>query len=116
MVVSTEGGMDIETVAHDTPEKIQTFTIDPAEGFMAHHGRAVAFALGLTGDLAKQAQKLAGQLYEAFLATDMAMLEINPLVVTKPDSSGAEQLLVLDAKVSFDTNALFRHKDIFALA
>jgi succinyl-CoA synthetase beta subunit len=115
MVVSTEGGMDIETVAHDTPEKIQTITIDPAEGFMPHHGRAVAFGLELTGDLAKQAQKLAGQLYEAFLATDMSMLEINPLVVTKPDSAGASQLLVLDAKVSFDPNALFRHKDIFAL-
>ena len=115
MVVSTEGGMDIETVAHDSPEKIQTITIDPAEGFMAHHGRAVAFGLKLTGDLAKQAQKLAGQLYEAFLATDMSMLEINPLVVTKPDSAGASQLLVLDAKVSFDPNALFRHKDIFAL-
>ncbi len=115
MVVSTEGGMDIETVAHDTPEKIQTITIDPAEGFMPHHGRAVAFGLELTGDLAKQAQKLAGQLYEAFLATDMSMLEINPLVVTKPDAAGASQLLVLDAKVSFDPNALFRHKDIFAL-
>jgi len=115
MVVSTEGGMDIETVAHDSPEKIQTITIDPAEGFMPHHGRAVAFGLELTGDLAKQAQKLAGQLYEAFLATDMSMLEINPLVVTKPDSAGASQLLVLDAKVSFDPNALFRHKDIFAL-
>jgi len=110
MVVSTEGGMDIETVAHDTPEKIQSITIDPAEGFMAHHGRAVAFALKLTGDLAKQAQKLAGQLYEAFLATDMEMLEINPLVETKTG-----ELLVLDAKVSFDSNALFRHKDIFAL-
>jgi succinyl-CoA synthetase beta subunit len=115
MVVSTEGGMDIETVAHDTPEKIQTIGIDPAEGFMAHHGRAVAFGLGLTGDLAKQAQKLAGQLYEAFLATDMSMLEINPLVVTKADGAGSSQLLVLDAKVSFDPNALFRHKDIFAL-
>ena len=110
MVVSTEGGMDIETVAHDTPEKIQSITIDPAEGFMPHHGRAVAFGLELTGDLAKQAQKLAGQLYEAFLATDMEMLEINPLVETKTG-----ELLVLDAKVSFDSNALFRHKDIFAL-
>ena len=110
MVVSTEGGMDIEAVAHDTPEKIQSITIDPAEGFQAHHGRAVAFALKLKGDLAKQAQKLAGQLYDAFLATDMAMLEINPLVETTDG-----QLLVLDAKVSFDSNALFRHKDIAAL-
>src|SRR3954447_17292508 len=84
MVVSTEGGMDIETVAHDTPEKIRTITIDPAEGFQPHHGRAVAFALKLTGELNKQAVKLAGQLYEAFIASDMAMLEINPLVET-PD-------------------------------
>jgi succinyl-CoA synthetase beta subunit len=110
MVVSTEGGMDIEAVAHDTPEKIETITIDPAEGFMPHHGRAVAFALKLTGDLAKQAQKVAQQLYTAFLATDMAMLEVNPLVETVDG-----QLLVLDAKVSFDSNALFRHKDILEL-
>ncbi|HLZ78187.1 MAG TPA: ADP-forming succinate--CoA ligase subunit beta [Sphingomonas sp.] len=110
MVVSTEGGMDIETVAHDTPEKIETITIDPAEGFMPHHGRAVAFALKLTGDLAKQAQKLASQLYDAFIATDMAMLEVNPLVETVDG-----KLLVLDAKVSFDSNAMFRHKDIAEL-
>jgi succinyl-CoA synthetase beta subunit len=107
MVVSTEGGMDIEGVAHDTPEKITTFTIDPAEGFMPHHGRAVAFALKLTGDLNKQAQALSKQLYDAFIATDCSMLEINPLVVTE-DS----KLMVLDAKMSFDANALYRHKDI----
>ena len=110
MVVSTEGGMDIETVAHDTPELIRTITIDPAEGFQPHHGRAVAFALKLSGDLNKQAVKLAGQLYDAFVATDMAMLEVNPLVETTDG-----QLLVLDAKVSFDTNALYRHPDILAL-
>jgi succinyl-CoA synthetase beta subunit len=110
MVVSTEGGVDIETVAHDTPELIESITIDPAEGFMPHHGRAVAFALKLTGDLAKQAQKLASQLYTAFLATDMEMLEVNPLVETTDG-----QLLVLDAKVSFDGNAMFRHKDIAEL-
>jgi len=115
MVVSTEGGMDIETVAHDTPEKIRTITIDPAEGFQPHHGRAVAFALQLKGDLNKQAVKLAGQLYDAFVGTDMAMLEINPLVETAPDSSGAAKLLVLDAKVSFDSNSLYRHPDILAL-
>src|SRR3954451_21610970 len=103
MVVSTEGGMDIETVAHDTPEKIRTITIDPAEGFQPHHGRAVAFALKLTGDLNKQAVKLAGQLYDAFVGTDMAMLEVNPLIETTDG-----QILVLDAKVSFDSNALFR--------
>ncbi|MBW8753913.1 MAG: ADP-forming succinate--CoA ligase subunit beta [Sphingomonadales bacterium] len=110
MIVSTEGGMDIETVAHDTPEKITTITIDPAEGFQPHHGRAVAFALKLTGDLNKQAQKVAAQLYEAFIATDMAMLEINPLIETTDG-----QILVLDAKVSFDSNALFRHPDVAAL-
>ena len=110
MVVSTEGGMDIETVAHETPEKIRTITIDPAEGFQPHHGRAVAFALKLTGDLNKQAVKLAGQLYEAFVATDMAMLEVNPLAETTDG-----KLFVLDAKVSFDSNALYRHPDILAL-
>ncbi|MBA2933988.1 ADP-forming succinate--CoA ligase subunit beta [Sphingomonas sp. CGMCC 1.13654] len=110
MVVSTEGGMDIEAVAHDTPEKIQTIVIDPAEGFQPHHGRAAAFALKLTGDLNKQCVKLVEQLYNAFVATDMSMLEVNPLVETKDG-----QLLVLDAKVSFDSNALFRHKDIVEL-
>ncbi|PNU01769.1 ADP-forming succinate--CoA ligase subunit beta [Novosphingobium guangzhouense] len=110
MIVSTEGGMDIEEVAHNTPEKIATITIDPAEGFQAHHGRAVAFALKLSGDLNKQAQKLAKQLYTAFIAMDCDMVEINPLVQSK----GGE-LLVLDTKMSFDSNALARHPDIFAL-
>jgi succinyl-CoA synthetase beta subunit len=110
MVVSTEGGMDIETVAHDTPELIRTITIDPAEGFQPHHGRAVAFALKLTGDLNKQAVKLAGQLYNAFVGTDMSMLEVNPLVETTDG-----KLLVLDAKVSFDSNSLYRHPDVLAL-
>ena len=109
-VVSTEGGMDIETVAHDTPEKITTFSINPAQGFMPHHGRAVAFALKLTGDLNKQAQKLAKQLYDAFMATDCEMLEINPLVETVDGN-----LTVLDAKMSFDGNALYRHPAIEAL-
>ena len=109
-VVSTEGGMDIEAVAHDTPEKITSFDVDPAQGFQPHHGRAVAFALHLTGDLNKQAQKLAKQLYDAFLATDCSMLEINPLVESEDG-----KLLVLDAKMSFDSNALYRHKDVAAL-
>jgi succinyl-CoA synthetase beta subunit len=109
-VVSTEGGMDIEKVAHDTPDKIVTFSVDPATGIMAHHGRAVARALGLKGDLAKQAEKLAAQLYKAFVGTDMAMLEINPLVVTKQG-----ELRCLDAKVSFDSNALYRHSDLVEL-
>ncbi|GAA5046367.1 ADP-forming succinate--CoA ligase subunit beta [Erythrobacter westpacificensis] len=107
MIVSTEGGMDIEDVAHNTPEKITTITIDPATGFMPHHGRAVAFALKLEGGLAKEAQKLSKKLYEAFTKLDCAMLEINPLVETE----GGE-LLVLDTKMSFDSNALYRHPDV----
>jgi len=110
MVVSTEGGMDIETVAHDTPEKISTIDIDPATGFMPHHGRAVAGALGLTGDLAKQAANVASKLFDAFMGTDAAQIEINPLAVTTDN-----KLMVLDAKVGFDANALFRHKDLLAL-
>ncbi|MBN9042113.1 MAG: succinate--CoA ligase subunit beta [Rhizobiales bacterium 62-47] len=109
-VVSTEGGVNIEEVAHKTPEKIVTFSIDPATGVMPHHGRKAAQALKLSGDLAKQAEKLIVQLYAAFIAKDMAMLEINPLVVTKQG-----QLRCLDAKVSFDDNALYRHPDVVAL-
>ncbi|HZU64523.1 MAG TPA: ADP-forming succinate--CoA ligase subunit beta [Novosphingobium sp.] len=110
IIASTEGGMDIEEVAHSTPEKITTITIDPASGFQPHHGRAIAFALKLKGDTNKQAQVLAKQLYDAFVALDCAMLEINPLV---EDKSGA--LLVLDTKMSFDSNALYRHPDVQAL-
>ena len=110
IVVSTEGAMDIEAVAHETPDKIQTFTIDPATGLMPYHGREVATALGLSGDLAKQAQDLLARLYEAFLGTDASQIEINPLAVT-----GDGRLLVLDAKVGFDSNAMFRHKDLGAL-
>jgi succinyl-CoA synthetase beta subunit len=109
-VVSTEGGMDIEKVAHDTPEKIVTFSVDPATGIMPHHGRKIAEALGLSGDLAKQAEKLATQLYAAFTAKDMELLEINPLIVTKDN-----KVRCLDAKISFDNNALFRHPDVAAL-
>ncbi|WP_374573856.1 ADP-forming succinate--CoA ligase subunit beta [Phenylobacterium sp.] len=110
VVASTEGGMDIEDVAHSTPDKIHSFSIDPATGVFPHHGRTLAKALGLTGGLAKEAATLLGQLYTAFLAKDMSMLEINPLIVT-----GDDHLRVLDAKVSFDSNALFRHPDIVAL-
>jgi succinyl-CoA synthetase beta subunit len=109
-VVSTEGGMDIEEVAHSTPEKIITLTVDPATGVMPHHGRAVAKALGLKGDLAKQADKLVGSLYAAFVGSDMEMLEINPLIVTKDD-----KLRCLDAKISFDSNALYRHPQLAEL-
>jgi succinyl-CoA synthetase beta subunit len=109
-VVSTEGGVNIEEVAHNNPEKIVTFSVDPATGIMGHHGRTVAKALNLSGDLAKQAEKLVAQLYNAFVAKDMAMLEINPLVVTKQGL-----LRVLDAKVSFDDNAMYRHPEVAAL-
>ena len=110
LVASTEGGMDIEHVAEHTPERIHTFIIDPAAGIQPHHGRSVAFALGLTSDLAKQAQATVAQLYAAFVATDAAQIEINPLATTTDG-----KLLVLDAKMSFDPNALFRHPDILAL-
>ena len=109
MIASTEGGVSIEDVAHETPEKIATITIDPAQGFMPHHGRALAFGLKLKGDLAKQAGVLGKQLYDAFIELDCAMIEINPLA----DCAG--QLLVLDTKMSFDANALYRHPDIMAL-
>ncbi|MFL6736215.1 MAG: ADP-forming succinate--CoA ligase subunit beta [Sphingomonas sp.] len=107
VVASTEGGMEIEKVAHETPGKISTITIDPATGLMPHHGREVAAALGLTGDLAKQAARVLAKLYEAFLGTDASQVEINPLAVTNE-----EQLMVLDAKVGFDSNAGFRHPDL----
>ncbi|BCP55648.1 succinate--CoA ligase [ADP-forming] subunit beta [Kaistia sp. 32K] len=109
-VVSTEGGMDIEEVAHSTPEKIKTFSVDPATGIMPHHGLTVAKALGLSGPLAKQANDVVAKLYTAFVAKDMAMLEVNPLIVTTDGN-----LKVLDAKVSFDSNSLYRHPDVVAL-
>ena len=110
IVASTEGGMDIEAVAHDTPEKIETITIDPATGLMPHHGRTVAAALGLTGDLAKQAQNVLAKTYDAFVQTDASQIEINPLAVTEDG-----KLLVLDAKIGFDSNAMFRHPDLAEL-
>lgn len=106
-ICSTEGGMDIEAVAAETPEKIITLTIDPASGYMPHHGRSIAFGLGLSGKQVKQCVALIGNLYRAVLAKDMSLLEINPLVVTEEGD-----LLVLDAKVNFDSNALYRHPDI----
>ncbi|QGM98152.1 ADP-forming succinate--CoA ligase subunit beta [Methylocystis parvus] len=109
-VVSTEGGMDIEEVAHSTPEKIVTFSVDPATGLMPHHGRHVADALKLAGDLAKQAGALVEKLYAAFVAKDMEMLEINPLITTKDG-----KLRCLDAKVSFENNALYRHPELMEL-
>jgi succinyl-CoA synthetase beta subunit len=109
-VVSTAGGMDIEEVARTHPERILTFAVDPATGIMPHHGRRVAQALGLDGELAKQSVLLVTQLYTAFMAKDMSLLEVNPLVLTKTG-----QLVCLDAKMGFDDNALYRHPDIIAL-
>jgi succinyl-CoA synthetase beta subunit len=104
-VVSTQGGMDIEEVARTSPEKIITFSVDPATGIMAHHGRRAARALGL-----KQVEAMLPRLYAAFVAKDMSLLEINPLVATKEGG-----LICLDAKIGFDDNALYRHADIMAL-
>jgi succinyl-CoA synthetase beta subunit len=109
-VASTEGGMDIEAVAAATPEKIFTLTVDPASGISAFHGRAIAAALKLEGDLAKQCGTLIKALYRLFLDKDASLIEINPLVVTKEG-----KLLCLDAKMAFDDNALFRHPDIATL-
>ena len=109
-IASTEGGMDIEEVAEETPEKILTVSVDPASGISGHHGRQIAFALGLEGDQVKQATKLIADLYRAVVEKDMSLLEINPLVVT-----GAGDIICLDAKVNFDSNALYRQPDIVDL-
>ncbi|HTE76296.1 MAG TPA: ADP-forming succinate--CoA ligase subunit beta [Xanthobacteraceae bacterium] len=109
-VASTEGGMDIEEVAHKTPDKIVTFSVDPTTGFMLHHARYVAHVFGFSRELTKQAEDMLPRIYHAFVAKDMSLLEINPLVVTK-----AGQLICLDAKIGFDDNALYRHADVMAL-
>ena len=106
-IASTEGGMDIEQVAHDTPEKIISVQVDPAAGYAPYVGRRIAAALELEGDQGKQCVKMMGQLYKAFVDKDMSLLEINPLVVTKDG-----KLICLDAKVDFDSNALDRHPEI----
>jgi succinyl-CoA synthetase beta subunit len=106
-IVSTEGGMDIEAVAAETPEKIRTVTVDPASGYSGFHGRDIAYALKLEGDQIKQCVKMIGDLYRCFVEKDASLLEINPLVVTKDGT-----LVCLDAKMNFDSNALYRHKDI----
>jgi succinyl-CoA synthetase beta subunit len=109
-VVSTEGGMEIEEVAHTHPDRIVTFAVDPITGILPHHVRRVVHALGLTDETAVQAGRILPQLYAAFLAKDMSLLEINPLVLTKSGS-----LICLDAKISFDDNALYRHAEVVAL-
>jgi succinyl-CoA synthetase beta subunit len=110
IVASTEGGMDIETVAHDHPDKIVTQGIDPAVGFQAYEGRKIAFALGLSGKQVAAFVNLVGGLYKAFTELDCSLIEINPLVVT-----AAGDVIALDAKMTFDDNGLYRHKDLEAL-
>jgi succinyl-CoA synthetase beta subunit len=110
IMASTEGGMDIEEVAAETPDKITVITIDPVAGIQAFHARQVAFSLGLKGDQVKAAVRFVLGTYKAFMDTDASLLEINPLVVT-----GAGAVVALDAKMNFDDNALFRHKDIAEL-
>jgi succinyl-CoA synthetase beta subunit len=109
-IASTEGGMDIEKVAHDTPEKILTIYVDPASGIQPFHGRRIAKALKVTGETAKQMGALIDKLYKAFVAKDMSLLEINPLVITDKGD-----VVCLDAKINFDDNALYRHKEIAEL-
>jgi succinyl-CoA synthetase beta subunit len=110
IVVSTEGGMDIEKVAHDTPEKIVTVSVDPVQGIRPHHVRRIGKALGLDADLQKQLGPMLTGLYKAFTEKDMSLLEVNPLVITKD-----KRLICLDAKIGFDDNALFRHPEVSAL-
>ncbi|MCB9928722.1 MAG: ADP-forming succinate--CoA ligase subunit beta [Alphaproteobacteria bacterium] len=110
VIASTEGGMDIEEVAANTPEKILTLAIDPVTGLMPHHCNRIAFGLGLQGDQIKSAAKFLTGMYKAFTELDASMVEINPLVVT-----GGGEVMALDAKMNFDDNALFRHADIAAL-
>jgi len=109
-VASTEGGVNIEEVAANTPELITTIDVDPATGLSAFHGRVIASALKLKGDLAKQCGRLIKTLYTLFMEKDASLIEINPLVVTMEDN-----LVCLDAKMGFEDNALFRHPDVEAL-
>ena len=110
VIVSTEGGMDIEQVAKETPEKILSFNIDPTIGFQPFHSRLIANELKLEGSSFKQASNFFNQLYKLFTEKDASLLEINPLVLTSDNN-----LIALDAKMSFDNNALFKHPDIMSL-
>ena len=110
VMASTEGGMEIEEVAHNHPEKILKVAIDPASGISGFHARKLAFGLGLEGKQVAAFTKFVLSLYGAFIELDCAIVEINPLVVT-----GKGDIVALDAKVSFDDSALFRHKDLEAL-
>ncbi|MCZ6839549.1 MAG: ADP-forming succinate--CoA ligase subunit beta [Alphaproteobacteria bacterium] len=110
LIASTEGGMDIETVAHETPEKILTVATDPVTGLMPFHAREIAFGLGLSGDQIKSASKLLSGLYTAFTDLDASLVEVNPLVVT-----GSGDVIALDAKMNFDDNALYRQPKVVEL-
>ncbi len=110
IMASTEGGMEIEEVAHETPEKIIKVAIDPATGIMPYHTRKIAFGLGLEGGQIKAASKFIASMYTAFVELDVSLLEINPLVVT-----GSGDVIALDAKLNFDDNALYRHPDVAEL-
>ena len=108
-MVSTEGGMDIEEVAHNSPEKIIKVGIDPASGFSGFHARKLAFGLGLSGDQMKSATKFFANLYKAFIELDASIIEINPMILA------GNEVMALDAKMNFDPNALYRHPDIAAM-
>ena len=110
IMASTEGGMDIEDVAAESPEKILKVAIDPTTGLQAFHARNIAYGLGLEGDQVKSAVKFLFGMYDAFLGLDASIVEINPMVVT-----GGGDVIALDAKMNFDDNALFRHKDVESL-
>tara|TARA_B100000686_G_C16707517_1_gene927202 strand:+ start:300 stop:1466 length:1167 start_codon:yes stop_codon:yes gene_type:complete len=107
IMASQEGGVDIEEVAANNPEKIININVDPVTGYQSFHGRRIAFALGLTGPIVKDCISIIGNIYKAFCETDSSILEINPLVLTNE-----KKLIALDAKMNFDDNALFRHKNI----
>ncbi|MEM6662872.1 MAG: ADP-forming succinate--CoA ligase subunit beta, partial [Pseudomonadota bacterium] len=109
-IASTEGGMDIEEVAEETPEKILTFSVDPATGMQPYHGRKIAKALALEGGAAKQCGKLVNTLYKMFTEKDASLLEINPLILTE-----GGDIVCLDAKMNFDSNALYRHPELVEL-
>jgi succinyl-CoA synthetase beta subunit len=110
IIYTTEGGMDIEQVAHDTPEKIHKEFIDPSLGLQAFQARKIAFNLGLSGNAFKEMTKFVSSLYRAYVETDSAMFEINPVLKTSDD-----KIIAVDSKVTLDDNALYRHKDFAAL-
>ncbi len=110
MMASTEGGMEIEEVAHHHPEKITKVAIDPVLGYQPYHGRKIAKSLGLTPEQTKDAVSFLGGIYKCFMEKDCSQIEVNPMILTKQG-----QLMALDGKVNFDDSALFRHADVVAM-